>query len=111
MAVTGEMSGSLYKPFERLWQFATVAYFAAVLIALYVYSRGDWSWHMPPHLPLALLAPALFSLGLLAIYTGEVSIKGSRFYRSQDPIMYWVCVALTFFFGMVMFLYGIGAIG
>jgi len=105
------MSDSPYKPFERLWQYATVIYFAGVLIALYVYTSGDWDWKMPVHLPVAALALVFVSFGLLAIYTGKVWMRGGAFLRSKNPIMYWVCVATILFFGIFLFLAGIGVIG
>ena len=104
------MSDSPTKPFKRLWEYATVVYFVGFLIALYVYTSGDWGWDMPPRLPVAAIAIVAVSFGLLAIYTGKVSIRGT-FYRSKNPIMYWLGVAIILFFGISMFLVGIGVIG
>ena len=104
------MSDSPTKPFKRLWEYATVVYFVGFLIALYVYTSGDWGWDMPPRLPVAAIALVPVSFGLLAIYTGEVSIRFTV-YRSKNPIIYWLGVAMILFFGISMFLVGIGVIG
>lgn len=104
-----EMSDSPTKPFTRLWIIATSGYTAVLIIASIVYSSGDWD--MPPGLPLAALAPIFVSLGGLAIYTGEVRLKGSTFYRTGNPFVFWVCVATILSFGIFMFLAGIGVIG
>ncbi len=61
-------------------------------------------------MPLAF-APIFISLGLLAIYTGEVQLRRGTFYRSRNPIMYWLCVAMALSLGILMFLGGIGIIG
>lgn len=106
-----EMSDSPTKPFTRLWIIATSGYTAVLIIASIVYSSGDWDWDMPPSLPLAALAPIFVSLGGLAIYTGEVRLKGSTFYRSRNPFVFWVCVAVVLSMGIFMFLAGIGVIG
>lgn len=99
------------KPFTRLWIIATSGYTAVLIIASIVYSSGDWDWDMPPSLPLAALAPIFVSFGGLAIYTGEVRLKGSTFYWSRNPFVFWVCVAFVLSFGIFMFLAGIGVIG
>lgn len=104
-----EMRGSPYEPFERLWMYATFAYFFVVmLIALYVYvyASGDRDWNMLPFFLLAV-TPVFISFGALAIYTGETWGKGGHFYRSQNPILYWISVVVTFFFGFCLFLAGI----
>lgn len=106
-----EMSDSPTKPFTGSWIIATSGYTAVLIIASIVYSSGDWDWEMPPGLPLAALAPIFVSLGGLAIYTGEVRLKGGTFYRNRNPFVFWVCVASVLSFGICMFLAGIGVIG
>ena len=106
-----EMDDSPAKPFTGLWRIATIAYFGAAVLALYVYWRGDWGWHMPLLLPLAAFAPIPISLGLLAIYTGEFQMRGGAFYRSKNPIWYWACVATILSIGIALFLAGIGVVG
>ncbi len=98
------------RPFVRLWDYATIAYFIGVLIALYLSTSRDWDW-LPPGLLLAALSLVFVSFGIRAIYTGEVSSKGGVYYRSRNPIMYWFLVAITFFFGIAAFLGGISVIG
>ena len=98
------------KRFTGSWIVATIVYLAGAVVALYVYSKGDWGWNMPA-LPAALLAPIFVFLGLLAIYTNEVQLKGATLNRSKNPIGYWACVAMMLFLGIGMFLYGIGVIG
>jgi hypothetical protein len=105
-----EASESPAKPLTRRWRIATIVYFAAMVLALYVYSRGAWSWEMPPLLPLAAFAPILISLGLLAIYAGEFQLRGGVFYRSKNPIWYWACVATMLAAGMALLLIGLGVI-
>ena len=110
--LNGETNDSPQKRFTRSWVVATIVYFAGAVIALYVYSKGDWGWDMPlVFLPAVFLAPIFVSLGLLAIYTNEFQLRGGTFYRSKNPIWYWVCVAMMLFLGIGMFLYGIGVIG
>ena len=87
----------------RLWDYATVACFIGVLIALYLSASQDWDW-LPPHLLLAALSLVCASFGLRAIYTGEVWFKGLVFYRSRSPIMYWLSVAMIFSFGVLSLL-------
>lgn len=107
-----EMSDSPTKPFTMPWIIATIIYFAAIM-----YSRSDCCRDMPLRdwgrdMPLSLLfAPIFVSFGLLAIYTGEFRIRGGTFYRSKNPIMYWLCVATIFTIGIALFLVGIGVIG
>ena len=98
-----EMRSSPYKPFERLWMYATVGYGVAVLIAayVYVYASGDREWNMLPFFLLAI-APVFISFGALAIYTGEIK----HCYRSENPIRYWTEVVAIFFFGSCLFLAG-----
>lgn len=101
-----------HKPLTMLWVTATIVYFAAIM-----YSRSDCCRDMPLRdwgrdMPLPLLfAPIFVSFGLLAIYTGEFRIRGGTFYRSKNPIMYWLCVATIFTIGISLFLVGIGVIG
>lgn len=99
------------KPFARLWGYVTFVYLAAVVITIYVYSRADWGWGVPPSLAFAALALAFVSFGLLAIYAGEVSIRGGTFYRSRNPILYWFCVTMIFFIGIILFLPALIPIG
>lgn len=102
------------KRFTRPWRVATIVYAAAAVIALYVYSKGDWGWDMPLAFPFAVFAPIFVSLGVLAIYTGEFQLGGGRtfyFYRSRNPIKYWVCVATILSIGIVLFVTGMGIIG
>ena len=106
-----ETNDSTPKRFTGLWRIATIAYFAGTVLALYVYSKGDWGWDLPLLLPLAAFAPIFVSLGLLAIYTGEFQMRGGTFYRSKNPIKYWVCVATILSIGIVLFLAGIGVMG
>jgi hypothetical protein len=106
-----EASDSPAKPLTRRWRIATIVYFAAMVLALYVYSRGNWGWDMPPRLPLAAFAPILISLGLLAVYAGEFQLRGGVFYRRRNPIWYWACVGTMLVVGLLLFLAGIGAIG
>ncbi len=109
--LNGETSDSPPKRFTGSWVVATIVYFAGAVIALYVYSKGDWGWNMPPVLLPAVFAPIFVSLGLLAVYTGEFRLRGGTFHRSKNPIWYWACVAMILFLGIGMFLYGIGVIG
>lgn len=101
------------KRFTGPWRVATIVYFAGAVIALYVYSKGDWGWDMPLPFPFAVFAPIFASLGLLSIYTDEFQIAVPTFYfhRSKNPIEYWVCVATILSIGIVLFLAGIGVIG
>ena len=101
------LSDSPPKPFTRLWLAATFGYMVLLIVPFYGYS--NWGWDFP-NMPLAF-APILISLGLLAIYTGEVQLRGGTFYRSRNPIMYWLCVAMALSLGILMFLGGIGIIG
>ncbi len=107
----GEADRSPPKRFTGPWRVATIVYFASAVIALYVYSKGDWGWDMPLPFPFAVFAPIFASLGLLAIYTDEFQIGGGPtfyFQRSKNPIEYWVCVATILSIGIVLFLAGIG---
>lgn len=112
-----EMSDSPTKPFTGLWIIAISGYTAVLIIASIVYLSGDWDWEMPKNLlplafhPIFFVAPILVSLGLLAIYTGEVRLQSSTFYRSRNPFVFWVCVAFALSLGICMFLAGIGVIG
>ncbi len=105
------------KRFTGPWRVATIIYFAGAVIVLYgysdyLYSKGNWGWDMPLLFPLAVVfAPISVSLGLLAIYTGEFQLRGGTFYRSKNPILYWVFVATILSFGIVLFLAVIGVIG
>lgn len=99
------------KPFERLWYWGTLVYFAGVLVVLYAYSRSEWGWNMPERLPLAAFAPFLGSFGLLAIYTGEVRFRQNVYVRSKTPVAYWAWVSVELFIGVGLFLVGIGDIG
>ena len=103
------------KRFTAPWRVGTIIYFAGAVMALYVYSKGYWDWDMPMPLPFAVFAPIFVSLGLLALYTKEfqlgVAAKMFYFYRSRDPIEYWVSVAMILAIGIVLFLAGIGIIG
>jgi hypothetical protein len=105
-----ETSDSPPKRFTAPWRVATIVYFAGAVIALYVYSKGDWSWDLPLLFPLAAFAPIFVSLGLLAIYTGEFQLKGGTFYRSTNHTWYWACVVTMLSIGIVLFLAGIGII-
>lgn len=112
----GETNDSPPKRFTGRWRVATIVYFAGAVIALSVYSKGDWGWNMPLLFPLAFFAPIFASLGLLATYTGEFQLGHGGggtfyFYRSRNPIKYWVCVATILCVGIVLFLAGIGVIG
>ena len=107
---SGETSQRPARGSVRLWDYATVAYFIGVLIALYLSTSRDWDW-LPPRLLVAALSLVFVSFGIRAIYTGEVWGKGGVFYRSTNPIMYWLLVAILFSFGIVVFLGGIGVIG
>lgn len=98
------------KPFTRPWLVVTFGYLAA-LIALGAYSRGHWARDMPLPIPeSAALAPVFVSLGLLAMYTGEVKLRGGSLYRSKSPFFYWLCVAIALLLGIFMFLAGTGII-
>ena len=110
--ISDSLNDSPTKSFTRLWLTATVGYMV-VLIALYVYSGSEWARDMPlpVPVPLAAIAPVFVSLGLLAIYTGEVWLRYSKIYRNKNPIAYWLCVAMALSLGIFMFLAGIGAIG
>ena len=88
----------------RLWNYATVACGIGALIALYLSASQDWDWRFSA----AALSLTCFSWGLLAIYTGEVSVKGGTFQRSRSPIVYWFSVAMIFSFGIVL---GLGVLG
>lgn len=79
------------KPFARLWGTVTFVYLVGVMITS-GYWR-DWGWAEPLVLAFAALAMAFVSFGLLAIYTGEVWIKGAV-YRSKNPHFYWVGVTM-----------------
>jgi hypothetical protein len=100
------------KRFTRLWLLATGGYMV-VLIALYMYSGSIWAWSVPLPVPnpAVAFAPILVSLGALAMYTGEVQMEGGTFYRSRNPFMFWLCVAVAFSLGAFMFLAGLGVIG
>ncbi|HEV8659668.1 MAG TPA: hypothetical protein VGS96_13725 [Thermoanaerobaculia bacterium] len=106
-----ETNESRPKRFTARWRIATIAYSAAIVIALYAYSKGDWSSDLPPLFPLVAFSPIFVSLGLLAIYTGEFRLKGGTFYRSKTPIKYWVCVATMLLIGTSLLLAGIGVMG
>lgn len=99
------------KPFTRPWLIVTFGYLA-VLFALGMYSRSHWARDMPLPIPeSAAFAPVFVSLGLLAIYTGEVQLRGGTLYRNKNPFFYWLCVAIALSLGIFMFLVGIGIIG
>ena len=111
-----ETDGSPPKRFTGPWRIATIVYFAGAVIALYIYSKGDWRWDMPPAFPFAVFAPIFVSLGLLVLYTGEFQLGHGGggtfyFYRSRNPVKYWVCVATILVIGIVLFLVGIGVLG
>jgi hypothetical protein len=100
------------KPFTRLWLIATGAY-TVLLIALNAYSGSDWAWRMPLPVvpgPLAGLSPIFISLALLAIYTGEVWLRGGKLYRSRSPVIFWMLVSTAISLGILMFLAGIGVV-
>ncbi len=96
------------KPFARLWSYVTLVYLVGVVITV-LYSR-DWGWDVPLGLAFAALAIPFVSFGLLAIYTGEVWMRGA-FYRSMNPILYWFGVTMYFLFGIILFLSAIIPIG
>jgi hypothetical protein len=100
------------KRFTRLWLMATGGYMVA-LIALYWYSGSIWAWHVPLPVPppLVAFAPIPVSLGLLAIYTGEVQLDEGTIYRGKSPFVFWLCVAVAFSLGAFMLLAGLGVIG
>ena len=101
------LSDSPPKPFTRPWLIATLGYVVLLIVLLYGYSH--WGWGFPN--VLLSFAPIFVSLGLLAIYTGEVHLRGGAFYRRRNPVMYWGFVAMALSLGIFMFLGGIGIIG
>jgi hypothetical protein len=105
------LGDSAVKPFTRLWLIATGGY-TVVLMALYVYSGSEWASGMPILVPapLVALSPILVSLGLLAIYTGEVWLRYGKLYRSRSPVIFWMFVSLAILLGIFMFLAGIGVV-
>ena len=99
------MTASAYKPFERLWRYAIYAYFAGVLIAAYVVDTSENRYILQFFVPAVGLG--IISIGTLAIYTGLVQVGPGRWYRDENPIMYWFCVVWEFLFGFSSFLGGI----
>lgn len=99
------------QPFTRLWLIATGGYTIG-LMALYVYSGSEWARTMPLPVPplLAALSLVLLSLGLLAIYTGEVWLRYGTLYRSRSPVIFWLSVSMAISLGIFMFLAGIGGV-
>ena len=97
------LSDTPAKPLTRLWLIATFGYMVA-LIALYVCSGSDWFGDIPLPVPAPFpaFAPVFVSLGLLAIYTGEVRLRYDTFYRSRNPVVYWLCVAMALSLGIFM---------
>ncbi|MEX2152555.1 MAG: hypothetical protein WD825_04400 [Gemmatimonadaceae bacterium] len=99
----------LTKPFARMFAIAAVVYAVGLGIALYVYRRRDWDWDTPLFALIALAA-LIVSFGILPLYTGEVQLRNSTFYRGKNPIMYWGAVAMIVGLGVVLFLVGIGVV-
>src|SRR5687768_9231304 len=90
------------KPFARLWATATIAYMAAVAAVFYLDSRGVWGGVLSLRSLWVALSPVCLSFGLRAIYTGEVSIKNSTFYRDERPALYWLEVTLLLGVGIAL---------
>ena len=85
--------------------YATFAYLAGVLIAAYVV---DTSGNRDMLLfYFSAIGLGFISFGALAIYTGEIHLRGGHWYRSENSIMYWFCVVAEFLFGLSLFLGGI----
>lgn len=95
------------QPFERLAQYAAIAYLAAVLIAVYVYWSQGWELPSRNRVAAVLFAPVFLFFGVLALYTGEVGLK----IRSKAPFAYWARVALMLVLGVGLLLIGIGING
>lgn len=107
-----ELSDSPEKPLTGPWRTATIVYVTAMVFTLFLYTQGDWGWHMPLLLPFAAFAPGLISFGLMFIYTGEFPLRRSGvFHRSKNPIGYWACVGATLSIGIALLLAGIAVIG
>ena len=106
-----ETDDSPPKRFTRLWLVSTISYFAVAVIAFCVHVKGGWDWGLPPGFPFAVFAPVFVSLGVLAMYTGEIRLRGGTFYRNKKPIWYWSCVAAILSFGAFLFLGWIGVVG
>jgi len=108
----GQLEDSPAKPFTRLWLIATGVYTVA-LLALYAYPGSEWARRIPLPVvpgPLAGLSPIFISLALLAIYTGEVWLRGGKLYRSRSPVIFWLLVFTAISLGILMFLAGIGVV-
>lgn len=103
-----------YKPFERLWQNATIGCFFGALIAVFVYRLFglDLRWlRQIEHLIAVGFGLSFASFGLLGIYTGRMSHEDGTYSRSNNPFMYWVMVAASLLVGIGAILVGIGAVG
>jgi hypothetical protein len=103
-----------YKPFEKVWQNATIGCFFGALIAVFVYRLFGLDLHwlrQIEHLIAVAFGLSVASFGLLGIYTGRVSHEDGTYSRSNNPFVYWVMVAASLIVGIGAILFGIDAIG
>jgi len=83
------------------WPWAIATFFYVVFTAIFPIVA------VPGYL---IMSPVFVSLGMLAIYTEEIQLRGASFYRQLNPFSYWLIVFSLFAFGVISILAGNGVI-